>query len=87
VSSHDDKKIGPVISSNTGVPEGFTRADHPHGASGKPHVLPLNRVAQSVFAILVEDAMTVWWRFTNRDGKPMQSIKKGFHRCLRAGSN
>jgi integrase len=49
-------------------------------------VLPLNRVAHSVFTILVGDSTTGEWLFTNRDGEPMQAIKKGFAAaCERAG--
>lgn len=55
------------------------------GKDGKPRVLPLNRVAQSIFKILVEDTTTGEWLFTNRDGKPMKAIKKGFAAaCVRA---
>ena len=48
------------------------------GKDGKPRVLPLNRVAQNVFTILVEDSTTGEWLFTNRNGEPMKAIKKGF---------
>lgn len=55
------------------------------GKDGKPRVLPLNRTAQNVFTILLEDTTTGEWLFTNRDGRPMQSIKKGFTAaCVRA---
>lgn len=55
------------------------------GKDGKPRVLPLNAVARNVFKILVEDTTTREWLFTNRDGKPMKAIKKGFTAaCLRA---
>jgi len=49
------------------------------GKDGKPRVLPLNRVAQKVFKILVEDLTTGEWLFTNRHGEPMEAIKKGFN--------
>lgn len=56
------------------------------GKDGKPRVLPLNSIARSVFEILVEDTTTGEWLFTNRDGKPMKAIKKGFAAtCVRAG--
>lgn len=49
-------------------------------------MLPLNRVARNVFKLLVEDATTGQWLFTNRDGEPVKSIKKGFAAaCARAG--
>jgi integrase/recombinase XerD len=55
------------------------------GKDGKPRVLPLNGVAQNVFTILVGDSTTGEWLFTNRDGKPMKAIKKGFTAaCVRA---
>lgn len=55
------------------------------GKDGKPRVLPLNAVARNVFKILVEDTTTGEWLFTNRDGNPMNSIKKGFTAaCVRA---
>jgi integrase/recombinase XerD len=55
------------------------------GKDGKPRVLPLNGVAQNVFTILVGDLTTGEWLFTNRDGKPMKAIKKGFTAaCVRA---
>ena len=56
------------------------------GKDGRQRVLPLNRVAHSVFTILVGDSTTGEWLFTNRDGEPMQAIKKGFTAaCERAG--
>ncbi|HEV7892356.1 MAG TPA: tyrosine-type recombinase/integrase [Pyrinomonadaceae bacterium] len=56
------------------------------GKDGNPRVLPLNRVAREVFKLLVEDCTTGEWLFTNRDGGPMKSIKKGFAAaCVRAG--
>jgi integrase len=55
------------------------------GKHGKPRVLPLNRMAQTVFKILIEDSTTGEWLFTNRDGEPIQAIKKGFAACERAG--
>jgi integrase len=56
------------------------------GKDGKPRVLPLNRMAQTVFKILIEDSTTGEWLFTNRDGEPIQAIKKGFAAaCERAG--
>lgn len=48
------------------------------GKDGNPRVLPLNRIAQNVFRILVEDNTTGDWLFINRDGQPMKAIKKGF---------
>lgn len=55
------------------------------GKDGKPRVLPLNGLAQNVFTILVGDSTTGEWLFTNRDGKPMKAIKKGFTAaCVRA---
>jgi integrase len=48
------------------------------GKDGNPRVLPLNRMAQSVFKILAEDSTTGEWLFTNRDGEPIKAIKKGF---------
>ena len=48
------------------------------GKDGRPRVLPLNGVALKVFEILVGDCAKGDWLFTNRDGEPMQSIKKGF---------
>ena len=55
------------------------------GKDGKPRVLPLNAVGRNVFQILVEDTTTGEWLFTNRDGKPVKSIKKGFTAaCVRA---
>lgn len=55
------------------------------GKDGKPRVLPLNRVAQNVFTILVGDSTTGEWLFTNRKGERMKSIKKGFTAaCVRA---
>src|SRR5437763_14108965 len=47
------------------------------GKDGKPRVLPLNAVAQNVFKILLEDTTTGEWLFTNRDGEPVQSSRKG----------
>lgn len=48
-------------------------------------MLPLNLTARNVFQILVEDVTTGEWLFTNRDGKPMKAIKKGFtSACERA---
>jgi len=56
------------------------------GKDGRPRVLPLNGVARTVFHILVADCATGGWLFTNRDGEPMQRIKKGFAAaCTRAG--
>lgn len=56
------------------------------GKDGRPRVLPLNQVAEKVFKILVADTTTGEWLFTNRDGGPMQAIKKGFTAaCRRAG--
>jgi integrase len=56
------------------------------GKDGKPRVLPLNRTAQNVFKILVDDATTGEWLFTNRDDEPIKAIKKGFSAaCKRAG--
>jgi integrase len=53
------------------------------GKDGKPRVLPLNRTAQNVFRVLLEDATTGEWLFTNRKDEP---IKKGFAAaCARAG--
>ena len=49
-----------------------------HGKDGHPRVLPLNVEAYNVFRVLVEDTTTGEWLFTNRDGKPMKAIKKGF---------
>jgi integrase len=55
------------------------------GKDGKPRVLPLNETARNVFKILLEDTTIGEWLFTNRDGKPMKSIKKGFtNACVRA---
>ncbi|MEA2172495.1 MAG: hypothetical protein QOD00_87 [Blastocatellia bacterium] len=55
------------------------------GKDGNPRLLPLNRVAQRVFKILVEDLTTGEWLFTNRHGEPMKAIKKGFNAaCERA---
>jgi len=55
------------------------------GRDGKPRVLPLNATARNVFKVLLEDTTTGEWLFTNRDGKPMKSIKKGFtNACVRA---
>ncbi|HKP37584.1 MAG TPA: tyrosine-type recombinase/integrase [Pyrinomonadaceae bacterium] len=55
------------------------------GKDGKPRVLPLNQIAQRVFSVLVNDRTTGEWLFTNRDGRPVQSIKKGFaSACERA---
>ena len=55
------------------------------GKDGKPRVLPLNRTAHGVFTILVADSTTGEWLFTNRDGGPMKSFKKGFAAaCTRA---
>lgn len=48
------------------------------GKDGNPRVLPLNRVVQKVFKILVEDTITGEWLFTNRNDEPMKAIKKGF---------
>ncbi len=48
-------------------------------------MLPLNRVAYNVFTILIGDSTTGEWLFTNRDGKPMKAIEKGFAAaCARA---
>jgi hypothetical protein len=56
------------------------------GEDGNPRVLPLNRMAREVFKLLVEDCTTGEWLFTNRDGEPMKSIKKGFAAaCVRVG--
>ena len=56
------------------------------GKDGKPRVLPLNRKAQTVFEILADDRTTGEWLFTNRDGKPIKAITKGFAAaCDRAG--
>lgn len=55
------------------------------GKDGKPRVLPLNATARNVFKALLEDTTTGEWLFTNRDGGPMKSIKKGFAAaCARA---
>jgi integrase len=40
----------------------------------------LNNTSLTVFKILCEDVSTGKWLFLNREGKPLQSIKKGF-RC------
>ena len=48
------------------------------GKDGKPRVVPLNQIAQSVFSVLVNDRTTGEWLFTNRDRRPIKSIKKGF---------
>ena len=56
------------------------------GKDGKPRVLPLNLTAQKVFRILLEDATTGEWLFTNRKDEPIKTIKKGFSAaCKRAG--
>jgi integrase len=56
------------------------------GKDGKPRVLPLNLTAQKVFRLLVEDATTGEWLFTNRKDEPIKAIKKGFAAaCVRAG--
>jgi site-specific recombinase XerD len=55
------------------------------GKDGHPRVLPLNRVARSVFKLLVEEPTTGEWLFTNRDGGPMKSIKKGFAAACERG--
>jgi integrase len=56
------------------------------GKDGKPRVLPLNHAAQNVFRILLEDATTGDWLFTNRKDEPIKAIKKGFAAaCARAG--
>ncbi len=56
------------------------------GKDGKPRVLPLNHPAQNVFKILLEDATTGEWLFTNRKDEPIKAIKKGFAAaCARAG--
>ena len=55
------------------------------GKDGRPRVLPLNKVAQRVFRSLVGDVTTGDWLFTNRDGEPMQAIKKGFAAACRRG--
>ena len=56
------------------------------GKDGKPRVLPLNQTAQKVFRILLEDATTGEWLFTNRKDEPIKAIKKGFAAaCARAG--
>jgi integrase len=48
--------------------------------------LPLNRTAQKVFRILLADATTGEWLFTNREDEPIKTIKKGFAAaCARAG--
>jgi integrase len=55
------------------------------GKDGKPRVLP-NLTAQKVFRILLEDATTGEWLFTNRKDEPIKAIKKGFAAaCERAG--
>ena len=42
-------------------------------------------MARNVFKVLIEDATTGEWLFTNRDGGPLQAIKKGFAAaCVRA---
>jgi len=48
------------------------------GKNGSPRVLPLNRIGQDVFRLLVEDRTTGEWLFINRFDKPMKTIKKGF---------
>ncbi len=48
------------------------------GKDGNPRVLPLNRTVQKVFQLLVNDATTGEWLFTNRNNGQMKSIKKGF---------
>ena len=53
------------------------------GKDGRPRVVPLNTVTQRVFKVLVGDLATGDWLFTNRDDKPMQSIKKGFAAACR----
>ena len=56
------------------------------GKDGKPRVLPLNHPAQNVFKILLEDATTGEWLFTNRKDEPIKAIKKGFSAaCKRSG--
>jgi integrase len=56
------------------------------GKDGKPRVLPLNLTAQKVFRLLLEDATTSEWLFTNRKDEPIKAIKKGFAAaCVRAG--
>jgi integrase len=56
------------------------------GKDGKPRVLPLNQTAQKVFRILLADATTGEWLFTNRKDEPIKTIKKGFAAaCARAG--
>ncbi len=55
------------------------------GKDGKPRVLPLNQIAQKIFSILLEDATTGEWLFTNRKDAPIKAIKKGFAAaCARA---
>jgi integrase/recombinase XerD len=57
------------------------------GKDGRPRVLPLNLIAQAVFSDLVSNCNDAdGWLFTNRQGEPMRSIKKGFAAaCARAG--
>ncbi|HBB86194.1 MAG TPA: hypothetical protein DC047_01095 [Blastocatellia bacterium] len=56
------------------------------GKDGTPRVLPLNQTAQKVFRVLLGDATTGEWLFTNRKDEPIEAIKQGFAAaCARGG--
>lgn len=58
------------------------------GKSGKPRVIPLNKKARLVLRVLINNVTTDEWLFTNRNGEPMKSVKRGFARSFqRAGLN
>jgi integrase len=57
-----------------------------HGKDETIRVLPLNNVAYGIMEVLCGDTSTGDWLFTNREGEPMETFKKGFAAaCARAG--
>lgn len=57
-----------------------------NGKNGTTRMLPLNETAYSILELLCHDVSTGQWLFTNRNGQPPKSFKKGFAKgCERAG--
>ncbi|HKS28148.1 MAG TPA: tyrosine-type recombinase/integrase [Pyrinomonadaceae bacterium] len=57
-----------------------------HGKDNTVRVVPLNDVAYGIMEVLCGDMTTGDWLFTNREGEPIETFKKGFAAaCARAG--
>jgi site-specific recombinase XerD len=57
-----------------------------HDKDNTVRIIPLNNVAYRIMEVLCDDMTTGDWLFTNREGEPMETFKKGFAAvCTRAG--